>query len=355
MAGTRRSIRMFLVVFAFFPLLLALIPAPVFAASVGANKSRLFFSYATNSTYAAHTTPAVHRIVTYPIPSPGSEPHDITTGPDGNLWFVDDGAGVVGNIGKITPQGQFTQYPVPDPYGGPWSITSGPRGDLWFTLLYDSQIASVNPSTGKITLFNLPARSYPDDIVAGPDGNLWFTQDGKIDSVGKMTPAGKVTEYPLNGGSNCECGITVGPDGNLWIAEDWSNHIVKMDIHTGQTTVYNIPGPGYPPNITTGPDGNLWFTNGSSGQIGKFNPTTDQFTEYNLPNSGSLPDDIVADRAGDGLWFTEYEGFNVGYISLSGKIKEFPAPYPSGMTRGPGKDIWFVEQQTDAIGKITYN
>lgn len=161
-----------------------------------------------------------------------------------------------------------------------------------------------------------------------------------------------MTEYPLNSGTNCSCGITVGPDGNLWIAEDWSNHIAKVDIHTGQVTTYNIPGPGYPPNITTGPDGNLWFTNGSSGQIGKFDPTTDQFTEYNLPNSGSLPDDIVSDGS-RGLWFTEYEGFNVGYITLSGKIKEFSAPYPNGITRGPGSDFWFVEQQTDAIAKIT--
>ncbi|MHB8595321.1 MAG: Vgb family protein [Ktedonobacteraceae bacterium] len=349
MAASRRSVRSFFVVFVFLPLLLALVPAPVFAASVGARQSRLFSSHAA---HVAHVTPAVHRIIQYPIPFSGSDPRDITTGPDGNLWFADDGAGVVGNIGKITPQGQFTEYPVPDPYGGPWSITSGPGGDLWFTLIYDSQIASINPHTGKITLFNLPPKSYPDDITAGPDGNLWFTQDGKIDSVGKMTPDGKVTEYPLNGGTNCECGITVGPDGNLWVAEDWSNNIVKVDIHTGQTTVYNIPGPGYPPNITTGPDGNLWFTNGSSGQIGKFNPTTDQFTEYNLPNSGSLPDDIVSDGS-RGLWFTEYEGFNVGYITLSGKIKEFSAPYPNGITRGPGSDFWFVEQQTDAIAKIT--
>ncbi|HLX41533.1 MAG TPA: SMP-30/gluconolactonase/LRE family protein [Ktedonobacteraceae bacterium] len=352
MIGTHRSVRAFFAVCAFLPLLLVLVPAPVFAASGGARPLRLFSSHAAYALQVVHTSPDAHRIIQYNIPSPGSDPHDITTGPDGNLWFVDDGAGVVGNIGKITPQGQFTQYPVPDPYGGPWSITSGPGGDLWFTLIYDSQIASINPHTGKITLFNLPPQSYPDDITAAPDGNLWFTQDGKINSVGKMTPDGKVTEYPLNSGTNCECGITVGPDGNLWIAEDWSNHIAKVDIHTGHLTLYNIPGPGYPPNITTGPDGNLWFTNGSSGQIGKFDPTTDQFTEYNLPNAGSLPDDIVSDGS-QGLWFTEYEGFNVGHITLNGKIKEFPAPYPGGITRGPGSDFWFVEQQTDAIAKIT--
>ncbi len=120
----------------------------------------------------------------------------------------------------------------------------------------------------------------------------------------------------------------------------------------GTITEFHLPTGVSPQGISAGPDGNLWFTNGSSGQIGKFNPTTDQFTEYNLPNSGSLPDDIVSDGSG-GLWFTEYEGFNVGHITLSGKIKEYSAPYPSGITRGPGSDFWFVGQQTDFIGKIT--
>lgn len=189
MVGTRRLVRVFIVVFAFFSLLLALVPAPVFAASVGARPLRLFSSHAA---LVARIKPAVHRIIQYSIPSPGSDPRDITVGPDGNLWFVDAGAGVIGNIGKITPQGQFTEYTLPDPTAGPWSITSGPKGDLWFTLTYSSQIGSINPGTGKITLFNLPnPHAYPDDITAGPDGNLWFTQAGVNNAVGKMTPLAK--------------------------------------------------------------------------------------------------------------------------------------------------------------------
>ena len=34
----------------------------------------------------------------------------ITTGPDGNLWFTEFGAG---KIGRITPSGSITEFPIP--------------------------------------------------------------------------------------------------------------------------------------------------------------------------------------------------------------------------------------------------
>jgi virginiamycin B lyase len=52
-----------------------------------------------------HGTSKIGKITTggtiteYTLPS-GSEPLGITAGPDGNLWFTDDGTS---RIGKITP------------------------------------------------------------------------------------------------------------------------------------------------------------------------------------------------------------------------------------------------------------
>jgi virginiamycin B lyase len=36
----------------------------------------------------------------YPIPTANSNPYGITSGPDGNLWFVESGSG---KIGRVTP------------------------------------------------------------------------------------------------------------------------------------------------------------------------------------------------------------------------------------------------------------
>ena len=81
------------------------------------------------------------------------------------------------------------------------AIASGPDGNLWFTELFGNRIGRITPD-GKVTEFPLiTPHSYPagittgpNSIVAGPDGNLWFTETfgGKI---GRITPAGVITEF----------------------------------------------------------------------------------------------------------------------------------------------------------------
>ncbi len=75
----------------------------------------------------------------------------ITSGPDGNLWFVD---GTANSIGRITTDGVATEFPIPTP------------------------------------------NAFPSDIASGPDGNLWFIERW---GVGKITPAGVITNFPYPG------------------------------------------------------------------------------------------------------------------------------------------------------------
>jgi streptogramin lyase len=49
-------------------------------------------------------------VTEFPVPTAGSGPEAITTGPDGNLWFTE----AAGNrIGRITPAGVITEFPLP--------------------------------------------------------------------------------------------------------------------------------------------------------------------------------------------------------------------------------------------------
>ena len=58
-----------------------------------------------------------------------SGPSGITAGPDGNLWFTENGNG---KIGKITTGGSITEYG--GSLSGPgWGLRVGPDGNLWFT------------------------------------------------------------------------------------------------------------------------------------------------------------------------------------------------------------------------------
>ena len=64
--------------------------------------------------------------------------------------------------------------------------------------------------------------------MAGPDGNLWFTEDAG-NNIGRITPAGEITEFPLPTPGSGPAGITVGPDGNLWFTEQIGNKIGRIN------------------------------------------------------------------------------------------------------------------------------
>ena len=82
---------------------------------------------------------AAGTITEFPLPQHGV-PNDITTGPDGNVWFTDG----LGQIGRITPSGTITEFPVPG--SGPEGITTGPDGNLWFTEQHASKIGRITTS-----------------------------------------------------------------------------------------------------------------------------------------------------------------------------------------------------------------
>ena len=198
-------------------------------------------------------------------------PKGITTGPDGNLWFV-DGSGAVG---KITPDGQVTEFPILSENSLPYSITTGPDGNLWFTELGAEQIGRVTPA-GRISEFLLPTGMEPLAITTGPDGNLWFTErtvdvDGAISGsrIGRITPDGHITEFSIPTSDTEADAITTGPDGNLWFV-DWGalGNSVSADvgrITPGGSLTFPIPGlQRYSliivDGIAKGWDGDLWIT-----------------------------------------------------------------------------------------------
>src|SRR5688500_4657457 len=122
----------------------------------------------------------------FPV-APGANPGGITAGPDGALWFVEEGTST---IGRITTAGAVTNhFPVPtagttlpptDPnyVNALDQITAGPDGNLWFTQPRDDQIGVITPGGAVIEYTVSPSGSKPDAITRGPDGNLWFTAPG---------------------------------------------------------------------------------------------------------------------------------------------------------------------------------
>jgi hypothetical protein len=129
----------------------------------------------------------------------------LTMGPDGNLWFTDflsdQGFSCCGRVGRVTPSGTITEFSIPLPSGADTftsnrlrEISTGPDGNLWFTeggyrlsdfgaatlpTPFPSSLGRITP-TGVLTEIRVPTSPQPAGITAGPDRNVWFAFDGGV-------------------------------------------------------------------------------------------------------------------------------------------------------------------------------
>jgi streptogramin lyase len=312
-------------------------------------------------------------ITEYATPNPAAGAWNITTGPDGNLWFTEKWGNKVGYIDPNTRAiKEFSLSQIDPPgYNYPMGITSGPDGNLWVADDNSGQISKIT-TTGNITYYPLPSNLHPTSIVTGPDGNLWFTA-WYNNTIGVMSTNGTLLhQYVLGpnqltiGGLNWlygPMGISVGPDGNLWFAEQDSdmhsnigNQIVKMDPSTGAVTDYPVSAP--PSDTAAGPDGNTWFVLLNSSKFGKVDPGSGTVSYYNFPGTittQSIGNYITPGPDGN-VWFSVFmTGLGVvnpqtGNVTVYSTLNDAQGG-PWGITSGPDKKIWYtVSSNPSQIG-----
>jgi streptogramin lyase len=272
-----------------------------------------------------------------------------------NLRRVDGGGQV--NVGTNFPQppGRFQEFPqTPAMNGSTFDlITAGPDDNLWFTDAQGNRIGRTTPG-GATTFFPVPTpNAFPTAIAAGSDGNLWVTEN-TVGKIARFTTTGTVTEFSLPSATSDPFLIAAGPDGNLWFTEVGNNSIGRM-TPSGVATEFAIPTAGSAPAaIATGPDRNIWFAESTGNKIARVTPTG-TFTEFAIPTAASRPFGIVAGNDGN-IWFTEESANRIGRATTGGSIVEFAIPTagePVIATPGPDGNIWFTEAVGDQIARIT--
>src|SRR5215831_14267254 len=185
-------------------------------------------------------------------------------------------------------------------------------------------LAALARSAGAVAVNEFPiptAGSAPTSVVRGADGNLWFTEFA-ADRIGRITPAGVVTEFTLAAGRG-PLNITSGPDNLLYFTESTGDQIGRINPLAGSTAAiqasiveFPVPsGAGSSPNdITAGPDGALWFTEAGTDKIGRLTTAGVIAPEFTVPGAGSAPAGITAGPDG-ALWFTESGSGEIGRIT----------------------------------------
>jgi len=205
-----------------------------------------------------------------------------------------------------------------------YMVVAGPDGNLWFTEYTGMRIGVFNPTTRMATEFG-PLQSPATSIAAGPDGNVWFAErslDGLSTLIGRVTPAGVITEYKATPVVGSIRAMTAGADGNVWFVKD------------------GYGGPA----------------------VGRVAPATGAVTTFSSGMSGvfTLFGGIVL--GGDGnIWFTSYYDGLIGRVTPAGVIKEFPGVAPNAqlnaIAAGPqiagSNTLWVTDPTNKGIAKFT--
>jgi virginiamycin B lyase len=143
-------------------------------------------------------------------------------GPDGAFWLTlrtyGDGPDA---IARVTEQGGYRSWPI-RPNAQPFRIVAGPDGALWFT---EQGVAAIGRITtaGEIEDFSLQ-HLVPSGIVAGPDGALWFAAQS---CLGRITTAGAVATWTMRGAKTLN-GIAAAQDGTFWLADTAGQRLYRV-------------------------------------------------------------------------------------------------------------------------------
>ncbi|HEY9084560.1 MAG TPA: hypothetical protein VIN40_01260 [Candidatus Tyrphobacter sp.] len=253
----------------------------------------------------------------------------------------------------LAPPGAATEYAIPTAGSHPFGLITGPDGNMWFTEFSTDKVGDVTTSGTLTEVSTLPAGTEPFGIAVGNDSRLWFAEESSSNEVAAITTLGTVTQY--TGTAGFSRNTVLGPDHRIWFTDAGDNAIEAITT-TGTISIYSIPTASSSPyGIALGPDGNLWFTeaNNAAPKIGKIT-TAGVITEY--PVAGATELFFIATGSDGNLWFTDYLGNHVGKMTTSGTVTLYSPPTansnPYGITAAPNGDLYFTEENVGKIGKV---
>lgn len=172
----------------------------------------------------------------------------MATGPDGALWL-----GAPGWIARIDPAtNELERWPLGTGIGA-YSILSGPDGNVWF---FQQGRTVVRMRPDGVFLLSYDPGASPTGAAFGSDGALYLTFPGKLM---RMTAAGERTEFPASARRVLFAGA-----GFLWntdlrsgleAVQTPAGEIVKMSYRGETSASYLIDMSP----IASDPLGNLWL------------------------------------------------------------------------------------------------
>jgi len=262
-------------------------------------------------------------------PTLGQRTRDPIQASDGSIWW----AGQFGNvIGRLDPRtGDMREYRLPAG-SYPHSVTLDADGMPWYTGNMNGTIGKLDPATGQSTVYKMPDPAAKDPHTAKFDKNgiLWFTLQHS-DMFGRLDPKTgdiRLVKAPTPGAK--PYGIKIDADGNPWFSCNGSNCLVRVNPATMELTEFKTPPGSTSRRLDIAPDGMIWYVNSSLGRLGRLNPKTGEVKEWPSPSGPrSHPYAIVVV---DGIvWYNESGMRPDALVRFDPKTEKFQSwAIPSG-------------------------
>jgi len=222
-------------------------------------------------------------------------------------------------------------------------------GSIWWTGQFADRLGRLDPRTGQIREFELPAKSQPHGLAEDAQGNIWYTgiQKGVI---GRLDPkTGQVREYPLTepGVRGPHTPILDKKNGVMFFTLQ-SGHVGRITLASGEMVIKKTPSDNtYPYGIRLNSQGVPWYVDFRGNRIGSVDPKTMAIKEYTLPNADARPRRLAI-TPDDVIWYSDFARGTLGrFDPKTGQAREYPSP--GGTKSEPyaitaiGNLVWYSE------------
>ena len=303
------------------------------------------------------------RFEEWQVPTLGQRSRDPVEAPDGNIWWVGQWSDILGRLDPRT--GKMEEFRLPAG-AKPHSVTIGTNGFAWYTGNRNATIGRFDPATGTITEFLMPNKAARDPHTAEFDaaGMLWFSLQAS-NMIGRLDPAsGDIKLVPSPRSGSRPYGVKIAKDGTIWVACNGANCLLRVDPETMEVNEITLPEEGTTVRrLDIDADGTIWWVNSGLGRLGRYDPQTGEIKEWASPSGRESHPYAIAVFDG-AVWYNESGVRPDMLVRFEQKTETFQSwPIPSGpvyagilrhmRTTLDGKALLIHQSGTNHIARVS--
>ena len=248
--------------------------------------------------------PVELEFATWVVPTLGQRSRDPVEAPDGSIWWVGQWLDIVGRIDPAT--GSMREYPLPAG-AKPHSVTPDSNGNMYYLGNRNATIGKLNADTGEIVEFPMPDPDARDPHTGefDGDGRFWFTLQHS-NRVGRLDPAtGEIELVELDRPRSRPYGIKIDAAGDAWVACNGGPCLYRLDRDSMAATRIDLPNQeSHVRRLDIAEDGMIWYVNSGAGRLGRYDPATGAIREWPSP-SGPMSHPYAILIVDGAIWYNE--------------------------------------------------